>query len=155
MSRINPKRAAFVREYLKDHNAAQAAIRAGYSQKTARQIGSQLLTNLNVRQALAEAEARIAEKAETSQAWVLSRLRENVERSMQVVPVYDRDGNETGQYQYEGAVANRALELIGKHRGMFSERSLSLDLSKLSEPQLQRIINGEDPLHVLAASGSS
>jgi phage terminase small subunit len=39
----------FVNEYLVELNAAKAAIRAGYSQKTAKSQGSRLLTNVDVR----------------------------------------------------------------------------------------------------------
>jgi hypothetical protein len=53
---------------------------------------------------------------------VIERLRENVERAMQPQPVLDRAGNPTGSYVYNGAVANRALELLGKELGMFIER---------------------------------
>src|SRR5580658_9275092 len=42
--------------------------------------------------------------------WVLERLRENVERSMQAKPVLDKEGQPTGEYRYEAAAANRALE---------------------------------------------
>jgi len=41
---------------------------------------------------------------------------------MQAVPVLDKQGEPTGEYTYQGAVANRALELIGKHLGMFIDR---------------------------------
>ena len=41
---------------------------------------------------------------------------------MQTKPVYDKKGDPIGQYVYNGAVANRALELLGRYRGMFSER---------------------------------
>ena len=41
---------------------------------------------------------------------------------MQKVPVIDAQGNPTGVYRYEGTVANRALELLGKELGMFIER---------------------------------
>lgn len=44
----------FVAEYLKDNNATQAAIRAGYSKKTAEQIGYQLLQKTSVAQAIAQ-----------------------------------------------------------------------------------------------------
>ncbi len=44
----------FVAEYLKDNNAKQAAIRAGYSKKTAEQIGYQLLQKTSVAQAIAQ-----------------------------------------------------------------------------------------------------
>jgi hypothetical protein len=55
--------------------------------------------------------------------WVLERLRENVERSMQAKPVLDKEGQPTGEYRYEAAAANRALELIGKEIGMFVDRA--------------------------------
>jgi hypothetical protein len=54
--------------------------------------------------------------------WVIERLRENVERAMQAQPVLDRAGNPTGSYVYNGAAANRALELLGKELGMFIEK---------------------------------
>ena len=41
---------------------------------------------------------------------------------MQVRPVLDNRGQSTGEYRWDGHVANRALELIGKHLGMFTER---------------------------------
>jgi hypothetical protein len=52
----------------------------------------------------------------------LRRLRENVERAMQGEPVLDRKGLPTGEWRYDGAVANRALELLGKELGLFIER---------------------------------
>lgn len=59
---LNPKQARFVTEYLKDLNATQAAIRAGYSAKTANQIGSRLLANVQVAKAIEEAQANLAAK---------------------------------------------------------------------------------------------
>lgn len=47
---------------------------------------------------------------------------------MQAAPVTDRDGMPTGEYRYDGSVANRALELLGKELGMFIDRS-KVDLS--------------------------
>jgi len=124
---LTPKQARFVDEYLIDLNATQAAIRAGYSAKTAKQIGSRLLTNVDVASAVSARQAERSSAADTSEQWVIDRLRENVERSMVAVPVmiFDHDKKqmvESGEYQYAGAVANKALELIGKHRGMFKER---------------------------------
>ena len=48
-SPLRGKRGRFVAEYLRDRNGAQAAIRAGYSQRTARTIASELLTFPDVR----------------------------------------------------------------------------------------------------------
>jgi len=41
---------------------------------------------------------------------------------MQAKPVLDNQGEETGEYTYQGAVANRALELLGKNRGLFGDK---------------------------------
>jgi transcription antitermination factor NusG len=51
---LTPKQERFVAEYLVDLNAAQAAIRAGYSPKTAKEQGARLLTNAHIQQAVQE-----------------------------------------------------------------------------------------------------
>jgi phage terminase small subunit len=62
--RLPPRRARFVLEYLKDLNATQAAIRAGYSPRTARSQGSELLTFPDVQAAI---QAGMADRAERVQ----------------------------------------------------------------------------------------
>lgn len=72
-----------------------------------------------------EATAAAIEATALSKEWVIRNLIENVERAMMAKPVTQKqDGElvETGEYKYEGAVANRALELLGKELGMFIER---------------------------------
>lgn len=128
MADLTPKQQRFVDEYCTDLNATQAAIRAGYSQKTATSIGSENLMKPDIAAAIQVRQQARAERSELNEAWILDHLKENVERSMVAIPVmsFDRDTKqmvETGQYVYEGQVANKALELIGKHRGMFVERS--------------------------------
>lgn len=49
-----PKRQAFVREYIIDHNGTQAAIRAGYSEKTAQPQASRLLSNVMIAKAISK-----------------------------------------------------------------------------------------------------
>lgn len=119
---LTPKQQRFVSEYLIDLNATQAAIRAGYSERTAKQQGSRLLTNADVQAAVAASQTKRENRTEITQDYVLTRLRENVERAMQAVPMTDDDGGSLGIYRYEGSVANRALELLGKHLGLFSEK---------------------------------
>ena len=53
MPRLGAKQERFVEEYMVDINATQAAIRAGYSPKTAKEQGSRLLSNVNVSAAIA------------------------------------------------------------------------------------------------------
>lgn len=55
--------------------------------------------------------------------WVIGRLRENVERALQLKQVLDGQRNPTGEFRYQGAIANRARELLGKEIGMFVDRS--------------------------------
>ena len=59
---LKGKQARFAEEYLIDLNATQAAIRAGYSKKTAEQYGYQLLQKTSVAAAIAEAQAKRRER---------------------------------------------------------------------------------------------
>lgn len=71
---MTPKQQRFVEEYLIDLNATQAAIRAGYSAKTAEQQGFQLLQNTSVAAAVAERQAAISEKLEITQERIVQEL---------------------------------------------------------------------------------
>ncbi len=59
---LTPKQARFVEEYLLDLNATAAAKRAGYSEKTAKQQGQRLLTNVDVQAAVTEAQKARSER---------------------------------------------------------------------------------------------
>lgn len=119
---LNPKQQRFVEEYLIDLNATQAAIRAGYSAKTANRIASENLSKPDIQDAIQKLRAKISEKLQIDAEWVLERLVRNHDRAAQAEPVRDREGNETGEYTYQGSVVNKALELIGRHRGMFIDK---------------------------------
>lgn len=71
---LNPKQRSFVIEYLKDKNATQAAIRAGYSAKTAQQISSELLLKPVISKAISDVIGSQAEKAEIDGIIVLREL---------------------------------------------------------------------------------
>ena len=77
-------------------------------------------------------------QAGITKEWVIDMLKENAERAMQVRPVLDKEGNPTGEYQWNGFVANKALELLGRELGMFVERhelTLAQRLADMPEDQ--------------------
>jgi phage terminase small subunit len=114
----------FCQEYLVDLNATAAYQRAypKATRKSARTAGPRLLANVGISDRVAALQEKRSERVEITQDYVLTWLRKNLKRAMQAEPVLDRDGNETGEYVYAGAVANGALALLGKHIGMFSEK---------------------------------
>lgn len=74
MANLTPKQQRFVEEYLIDLNATQAAIRAGYSEKTAKEIGSENLTKPNIAKAIQEAQNKRTKQTQIDAAYVLRRL---------------------------------------------------------------------------------
>ena len=63
--------------------------------------------------------------------YILDKLRENLDRALQGRPVYNRDGEPTGEWQYNGSVANKALELLGRHLRMWSDDGQTVKIDKV------------------------
>jgi phage terminase small subunit len=120
-----PKRALFVKEYLVDFNGAQAAIRAGYAPKTARMTANKLLTFAYIQETIRVQIENRSKRTEITADGVLKNLKEVAERCMEAVPVLDKEGNPLGAYRFEPHGANRALELLGKHLGLFTDKIIS------------------------------
>ena len=74
MTKLTDRQARFVEEYLVDLNATQAAIRAGYSERTAQEQGSRLLSNVIVSQAVAKAQLARSRRTEVTQDRVVREL---------------------------------------------------------------------------------
>jgi len=105
--KLTPKQAVFVQEYLVDFNATRAAIKAGYSKKTAYTIGFENLKKPEIAEAIAKAQAKLAEKTEITQERVVADI--------------VRIGNKAEDHQKFGD-ALKSRELLAKHLGMFVER---------------------------------
>jgi len=130
---LSPKRERFCQEYIKDHNATEAAKRTKYSEKTAYSQGQRLLKDVEIQARIAQLEKPIIDKLGIDTEWVVSRSKEIVERCMQHVPVmvFDKEekvykqakDEETGEgiYQFDAKGANGALALLAKHTGGFTE----------------------------------
>ena len=142
MTKTDQKIRIFVGEYLIDGNGKRSATVAGWSAKTAEVTASQLLRKPKVQALLDEARKKLQEKTEVTQEWVVKNLKEVVERCMQHEAVMEFDHvekemvqkkgylideetgklKEVGIYEFDSAGSNRALELIGKNLGMFTEK---------------------------------
>lgn len=131
----NPKHELFAQELAKGKPAEEAHGLAGY--KASRSGASQLKQNLNISNRVAElltdretihaqATAQAIKSTALTKTWVIETLMENVARAMQATAVRtNEDGAAAGEYQYQGSVANRALELLGKELGMFVDRAIN------------------------------
>lgn len=133
---MNSQQKQFADEYLIDLNGTQAAIRAGYSPKTARVQASQLLEVEDIAQYISEKQKRISSKLDWSFERVLQRFAEISDRCMQGEPVIDFEGNPTGEWKFEPMAALKATENIGKHIGFYgvdnAQKSTTLQAEKIT-----------------------
>jgi len=133
--KINSKQAKFVSEYLVDFNGARAAIKAGYSKNGARVQACQLLARPEIQNYIQKVQDVRDQKSEVKSEWVIQSLKEVAERCMARYPImvregarlvqkkiYDEEGNLVGVWEFDSTGANRALELLGKYKGLFADR---------------------------------
>lgn len=147
---LSHRQRRFVELYCLRLEAASAAAEAGYSKRNAKRIGHQLLQKPYIAEAVRKRQHAMSEKTDLDEAWVLERLRRNVERCMQAEPVLDREGNETGEYKFDASGANRALELIGRHLAMFTDRIRVDPVEELTDDELNDRIT--DKLNALGTA---
>ena len=164
MAKLTEKQRRFVDEYLIDLNATQAAIRAGYSVKTAKDIGCQNLAKLNIQQEISEKMAERSKRTGVNQDRIVLELAKIA--FVNAADVIDSDdatikagatADDTAAIQSvkvkviptkEGEGVEReirlndklkALELLGKHLGMWNDK---LDVNV----NIPVVISGEDNL---------
>lgn len=119
---LTPKQEAFVREYLIDLNATQAAIRSGYSAKTAQAQGTENLSKPLVRAKIDAELANRAKRTEITADYVLETIRDTVERCRQGEPVKDREGAPTGEWKFDPNAVLKGCELLGRHLALFRDK---------------------------------
>ena len=147
MAKLTKKQKMFVEEYLIDLNATQAAIRAGYSVSSARDIGCENLTKPNIQNAIATAMADRSRRTGINQDRVIMEIaklaflnpvdvidmnaatvkgeanRDDTAciASVKVKVIPTDDGNIT-EREVKTYDKLKALELLGKHLGMFTDK---------------------------------
>jgi phage terminase small subunit len=133
-SQLSDKQDMFCREYLIDLNATQAAIRAGYSERTANEQGSRLLAQVSIKQKIQSLMNDRTERLKIDADYVLSTIVETVERCRQhISPVTYKNGEpsytatEDGElahaYQFDSSAVLKGAELLGKHLKMFTDKT--------------------------------
>lgn len=133
----NPKHERFAQEIAAGKSAAEAYGIAGF--KPNRHNAAALARQQHVitrrdeilaRREMVETKStqKAIERAAIDKAWVLTRLQDVAERCMTVEPVTDNDGEPIGEYTFQAAGANKALELIGKHLQMFPREAPNVNV---------------------------
>lgn len=191
MAKLTPKQQRFADEYLVDLNGKQAAIRAGYSEKTAEAQASRLLSNAKVQHYIQKRKQDRVERTEITQDMVLYELAsiafsnaadyaKVVEKEATIqtdegeeIQLYDKDGNPVMYRTVEPVLTSeltekqkralsvikkgrdgfeikpydklRALELLGKHIGMFQDRvevtgEVNNPMAGLTTEELKKLI---------------
>lgn len=163
---LTEKQKRFVEEYLIDLNATQAAIRAGYSVKRASEIGYQLLQKTTVSHAISKAMAERSRRTGISQDRVLQELakiafvnatdvinmdeatirgdanREDTAAIASVkVKTIPTESGEIVEREVKTYDKIKALELLGKHLGMFTDK---LNVNAEMAVKIVDDIDGED-----------
>lgn len=165
MAKLTEKQTRFVEEYLIDLNATQAAIRAGYSVDTANVIGCENLTKPNIQSAISKRMAERSKRTGVNQDRIILELAKiafvnasdviNMEdatindyadrddtaaiQSVKVKTIPGKDGASGTEREIRLADKMKALELLGKHIGMWNDK-LNVNVT------LPVVISGDDEL---------
>ena len=120
----------FVDEYLVDLNATQAAIRTGYSEKTAYSIGQRLLKNVEVQKMIANRMEERSKRTEITQDRVLTDIERIKQDAMR--KAFDKNGNEA---LINHTSALKACELQGRHLQMWNDK-MAITIESITDEEL-------------------
>ena len=134
MANLTPKQAMFVIEYLKDLNGAQAAIRAGYSEDSAKEIASENLTKPNIISAIEQQMEARARRTLITADRIIADIDRVAQRCMQAEPVmifnkviqkWEQLKDDKGDpvYQFDSAGANKALENLARNQKLLTDKT--------------------------------
>lgn len=173
MEKLTPKQERFCEECLIDLNATQAAIRAGYSEKTANEQGARLLANVSVQEKIAELKAERSQRTKITQDRVVKELAAMAfAKATDYAQIADVGGKaaimltptaQLTKAQQAGIVGikqtqagievkldkTKALELLGRHLGMFKDKielegTVTNPYANLTEAQLLKLAGVAD-----------
>lgn len=122
MAKLTPKQQRFVDEYLIDLNATQACIRAGYSEKTAQEQSSRLLSNVMVANAIQQAMNERQNRTQINADYVLNRLVQIDQ--LDIADILDETGNfkPLSEWSKEWRLNLSAFEIVETPDGGFVKK---------------------------------
>lgn len=140
---LKKKQIRFCEEYIKDYNGTQAAIRAGYKESNAAAQASRLLKNPELIEEIKKKQKELLKASCLTEEKVINHLEEILDRCLSKNAVTEWDYNEhrmieTGQWTFDSKGALKAIEMLGKHLGMFEKNN-----------QVQLTANSEDFINAL------
>ena len=109
MRKLTPKQLLFVKEYPIDRNATKAAIRAGYSGKTARSQGQRLLTNVDIFEVIELELQKKLKKADVDAETVIERVRQIAYNEREGVSIRDQIVALTKLMEHLGLLKQRTV----------------------------------------------
>lgn len=138
----NPKHEQFARGLAGGKSQYDAHAYAGY--KPHRGNASLLAQDKNIVARVAEilserenihaqSTAKAIERVSLTKEWIIAKLIDNAERALQAQQATNDEGEPIGDFKYEGSVANRALELLGKELGMFIDRKMVQNVDEFDD----------------------
>lgn len=180
MTLKNKKHELFCNEYIIDLNGAQAAIRAGYSEKTSRVTAAKLLTKANIQSRISELQAIRSKRTEITQDMVLKELAHiafddiknylsfRTDKNSQIVlKIKDSETIDTrniseislgkdGQFKFKLYCKDNALVQLGKHLGMFKGDIISDGGEEINKNlvALAQILQKPQQPHVIESDSS-
>jgi phage terminase small subunit len=104
---LTAKQQRFIDEFMIDLNATQAAIRAGYSAKTAEVIGYENLRKPQIAEAIKLRQDKIGEKNNITAEWIIEQMKEVYSLAIESKKLSD---------------ANKSLEMLGRTKGIFNDK---------------------------------
>jgi len=132
-TKLSPKQRAFTREYVKSGNATQAAIKAGYEGKYIRQAAYETLTKPYIKKVIEEKQEKLEKKAQVDAEWVINSFLHIAKFNQQVEEFTQGEGDNVRvkKKMIDAAAATKAVEMLGKHLGIFNK-----DLSSTTNTQI-------------------
>ena len=119
---LTPQQKKFCQEYVLNHrNGEQAALAAGYARISARSTASRLLTKDNIKNEIERLEKLDDGEFIVKSNFITENLLDIVNRCKQGEPVFDKEGNPTGEWKFDPGSVLKALDLLGKRIGYFEK----------------------------------